>query len=87
MIKPKYYQGKNGDLIDHWYDRYGETADIIMVANVEKYLERFKEKNGLEDLEKAETYLARLVEKVQARQTFNVKDLIEEMEGKQNGRK
>jgi collagenase-like PrtC family protease len=67
MIKPDYYQGKSGDLIDHWYNKWGERADIIMVANVEKYLERFRDKNGLEDIEKAQTYLVRLKEKVEGR--------------------
>lgn len=62
-LKPDYYATSGSDLIEHWYDKWGKSADIIMVANVEKYLERYKEKNGMEDLQKAKTYLDRLIAK------------------------
>lgn len=71
VTHPQYYAGQRGDLIDHWYDRFGTDADVIMVANVEKYVERYREKNGLEDLRKAAVYLDRLTQKVERRERDN----------------
>lgn len=60
-IEPDYYKTQQGDLINHWYKKWGRSADIILVANIEKYLERYRDKNGMEDLVKAKTYLDRLI--------------------------
>lgn len=72
--KPDYYQGKKGDVIDFMYSQYGEDADIFMVGNIIKYTVRHKEKNGVEDLEKAATYLERLTaierEREEAKHSF-----------------
>lgn len=60
------------DKINPSYYREGiETADYIeshsmdyMQGNVIKYVTRYKMKNGLEDLKKAQWYLNRLVKEV-----------------------
>ena len=63
MIKPSYYRSDNGkDLFDLFEDGMITKDQVIgfYKANVIKYIVRFEEKNGLEDLDKAETYLDRL---------------------------
>ena len=46
----------------------GKTGiEAICVGNVIKYLWRYEEKNGLEDVEKARWYLERLLEEVKLR--------------------
>jgi hypothetical protein len=60
------------DKINPSYYREGiETADYIeshsmdyMQGNVIKYVTRYKMKNGLEDLKKAQWYLNRLIQEV-----------------------
>lgn len=62
MIKPDYYQNKNGhDLIDAYAEQM--TPDEFrgfMIGNIIKYLTRYRQKNGIVDLRKAETYMTRL---------------------------
>ncbi|MGV0167624.1 DUF3310 domain-containing protein [Furfurilactobacillus sp. WILCCON 0119] len=64
MIEPSYYKGTNGkDLIDSYAEQM--TADEFrgfMKGNVIKYLTRYLDKNGVQDLDKAMTYLQRLKE-------------------------
>lgn len=63
MIKPSYYRSDNGkDLFDLFEDGMITKDQVIgfYKANIIKYIVRFEEKNGEEDLAKAETYLDRL---------------------------
>lgn len=47
----------------------GKTGiEAVCVANVIKYLWRYEEKNGLEDVKKAAWYLARLITELEANQ-------------------
>ncbi len=47
----------------------GKTGiEAVCVANVVKYLWRYEEKNGLEDVKKAAWYLARLITELEANQ-------------------
>ena len=57
-INPSYYRKKIevSDFIDEYDLNYFE-------GNVIKYVVRHKEKNGLEDLQKAKWYLERLIKK------------------------
>ena len=63
-MKPDYYKGTDGkDLFDR-FEAGLLTADQVRgfyTGNVIKYLTRYQQKNGLEDLEKAQTYLNRLI--------------------------
>lgn len=43
--------------------------EAVCTSNVLKYICRWKKKNGLEDLKKAEWYLKRLIERVESNET------------------
>lgn len=63
---PEYYKDDNGmDLLDKWM-KTGQKDKFFgfVIGNIEKYIERFDGKNGLEDLEKARDYIDRLIEGV-----------------------
>ncbi len=63
MIKPDYYKGKDGkDLFDRFEDGLLTKEEVIgfYKGNIIKYVTRFENKNGVEDLDKAITYLNRL---------------------------
>lgn len=63
-LKPDYYKGKDGrDLFDRFESGLLTPDEVVgfYKGNVIKYLTRFKEKNGLEDLRKARVYLTRLI--------------------------
>jgi hypothetical protein len=63
MLKPSYYRSDNGkDLFDLFEDGMITRDQVIgfYKANIIKYVVRFEEKNGEEDLDKAITYLDRL---------------------------
>lgn len=57
----------------HW-DRlvrlYGiDVAYVYFVGNITAYVERYRHKNGVEDLKKAKHYLEKLIELEEANQT------------------
>lgn len=62
---PKHYGQGDIECIDYIADflTYDEYIGYLR-GNVAKYLHRWRYKNGLEDLKKAQWYLARLVEEV-----------------------
>lgn len=62
-LRPDYYRGKDGkDLFDMFEEEFPkEWTTGFYVLNVVKYVRRFKGKNGVEDLNKARTYLDRLI--------------------------
>lgn len=63
MIKPNYYKGKDGkDLFDRFEDGLLTKEEVVgfYKGNIIKYVTRFEQKNGVEDLDKAITYLNRL---------------------------
>lgn len=63
-LQPDYYKGKDGrDLFDRFESGLLTPDEVVgfYKGNVIKYLTRFKEKNGLEDLRKARAYLTRLI--------------------------
>ena len=62
-INPDHYKGNKLECIDCIEECTRNLVGIeaITVANVIKYVWRYKDKNGLEDLLKAEWYLKRLI--------------------------
>ena len=50
--------------------------EAVCTANVIKYIWRWKEKNGAEDLRKAEWYLKRLAQVVENKETFKKPGVI-----------
>lgn len=63
MIRPGYYKGKDGkDLFDRFEEGLLTKEEVVgfYKGNIIKYVTRFEQKNGVEDLDKAMTYLNRL---------------------------
>lgn len=65
---PKHYKAKNGmeviDVIEAFTANLS-GYEATHTGNVIKYICRWKEKNGLEDLRKAQWYLNRLIENIE----------------------
>lgn len=62
-IKPKYYRGEDGkDLFDRFEEGLLSKDEVrgFYKGNIVKYVARYQGKNGLQDLDKAGTYLHRL---------------------------
>lgn len=63
-VKPEYYKNNNGnDLFDEFEAGLmteGETRGFYK-GNIYKYLTRYEAKAGIEDLNKANTYMSRLI--------------------------
>ena len=63
---PNHYQTKSGletiQVIEAFTDGL-EGIEAVCTANVIKYICRWKKKNGLQDLKKAQWYLNKLIEK------------------------
>ena len=61
---PSHYQSKNGleaiDVMEAFTENL-TGAEAVNTSNVLKYICRWKSKNGLEDLKKAQWYLNRLI--------------------------
>lgn len=71
---PTHYKSKSGleviDVIDAFTDDLNGT-EAYYVGNVLKYMCRWKHKNGLEDLKKAQWYLSRLITKKSGKDICN----------------
>lgn len=59
---PPHYNQGGIECIDYIEQQLGEEYTGYLQGNVIKYLHRFRYKNGLEDLKKAQWYLERLIE-------------------------
>ena len=57
-ISPDYYQKGNIEVTDFIIDQ----SMSFLEGNVVKYITRYKEKSGIEDLRKARWYLEKLIE-------------------------
>ena len=57
-ISPDYYQKGNIEVTDFIIDQ----SMSFLEGNIVKYLTRYKEKSGIEDLRKARWYLEKLIE-------------------------
>ncbi len=65
-INPDHYKFGGIETIDYIKAKLTEEAfEGYLVGNILKYVSRYKEKNGLEDLHKAEWYLCRLIKEIQ----------------------
>jgi hypothetical protein len=66
-IKPEHYSAENNnDVIRFCMDNHLSFAE----GNVVKYVTRYQQKNGLEDLQKARMYLDRLISEEKVRQAY-----------------
>lgn len=74
---PSHYQSKAGleviDVIEAFTDGLNgiEATDT---GNILKYVCRWKHKNGLQDLEKAQWYLTHLIERIKSQKTKKEND-------------
>ena len=54
---PKHYQGGDVEAIDALRSMMGSGIEQFYIGNVFKYIWRYKQKNGIEDLKKARVHL------------------------------
>ena len=65
-INPMHYKVGGIETIDYIRSKMTpEAFEGYLQGNVIKYISRYRNKNGLEDLHKAEWYLTRLIKEVQ----------------------
>jgi len=62
VTKPQHYNKGGIEAIDYIKQQLGPGFGDYCAGNVMKYLHRFKYKNGIEDLKKAQVYLSWLIE-------------------------
>jgi hypothetical protein len=62
-IKPEYYKAGNMDVIAFCMEHNLSFCE----GNIVKYVTRWKQKNGIEDLEKAQQYLNRVIDDTRKR--------------------
>ena len=60
--KPSHYQGKHGLEVYEILENFLPDVESYYLGNVIKYILRYKNKNGLEDLKKAREYLNKMIE-------------------------
>ena len=63
-INPRYYKRGKFETIDVILDvtQHLDGDEAYLIGNVIKYVSRYDEKNGIEDLRKAKWYLNKLIE-------------------------
>lgn len=67
---PSHYAGGTMEVIDviNEFTKDGTGSEAFYVGNIIKYVCRYKKKNGLEDLKKAEWYLNALINMTEAKE-------------------
>ena len=70
---PQHYKTKSGleaiDVIEAFTDGL-QGYEAVETGNILKYICRWKKKNGLEDLKKAQWYLNRLISKLEKENSY-----------------
>ena len=65
VTKPEHYTSGTIECIDYIKDSLSREEWIgYLRGNIAKYMHRFRNKNGIEDLRKAEVYLGWLIEEM-----------------------
>ena len=59
--RPSHYRKNRIECIDAIKSSLGDGYESYLVGNIIKYMWRYRHKNGLEDLEKAQWYLNKLI--------------------------
>ena len=65
---PNHYLQNGKETLDTIKDITGTGFESYIVGNIAKYISRYKFKNGVEDLKKAEFYLKRLIAEVEEKE-------------------
>lgn len=67
VTQPEHYTAGSIECIDYIKDSLSREEWIgYLRGNVTKYMHRFRNKNGIEDLRKAEVYLGWLIEEMKS---------------------
>lgn len=71
LTEPKHYHKGGIDVIGFLLDHFPKegnytVAEAFFIGNIIKYVCRYKDKNGMEDLLKAQDYINRLIEVVES---------------------
>ena len=77
---PKHYKSNSGIEVIEVIEAFTEDlkgVEAVSTANVIKYICRWKKKNGLEDLKKAQWYLTHLIQYVEECENFDEGDWLE----------
>lgn len=77
-INPSYYKRGKFETIDVILDitKHLDGDEGYLVGNIIKYISRYDEKNGVEDLRKARWYLSKLIELLKEKgELYNNSDL------------
>lgn len=62
-VNPEHYKCNNKELFNVLEDMFSKDEFTgALKFNIIKYLHRFQQKNGVEDLEKAKKYIEKLIE-------------------------
>lgn len=70
-LRKNYYKtSADKDLFDLFESGLLKNTESFYIGNIIKYIFRFHDKNGVDDLKKARTYLDRLI-KVNEKQSIN----------------
>ena len=72
-INPNYYKRGKFETIDVILDvtQHLDGDEAYLIGNVIKYVSRYDEKNGIEDLEKAKWYLNKLIKLLKEKGKLN----------------
>ena len=72
-INPSYYKRGKFETIDVILDvtQHLDGDEAYLIGNVIKYVSRYDEKNGIEDLEKAKWYLNKLIKLLKEKGKLN----------------
>lgn len=77
---PNHYQSKSGietiDVMEAFCEDLS-GVEAVNMSNVIKYISRWKKKNGLEDLKKAQWYLSRLITNLENEKETNSHEQLE----------
>ena len=60
--KPQHYNAGGIEAIEAILAATNEQSEVYLQGNIMKYIWRYRYKNGLEDLQKAQWYLDKLIE-------------------------
>lgn len=63
--KPQHYNNGSIEAIEYIKQQLGDRFSGYLEGNLLKYVHRWKYKNGIEDLRKAEWYLTKLIEEIE----------------------
>ena len=84
IVRPNHYKECSIECIDAMYIMLGAEGTVsFCLGNVLKYMWRFKSKNGLEDLAKAEEYIDFAMHMPRTQQqvelTINIKEILSKL--------